>query len=162
MAQSKTNAMRLLDKAKAAYTVHEYSTQDGAIDGVSVAHKLGQNPQQVFKTLVTKAASGQHYVFVIPVEGELDLKKAARTVGEKSVAMLPVADLLKVTGYVRGGCSPLGMKKQLGTVIHQSAVEQHTIVVSGGRIGAQIELEPQRLAELCGARFEDIVHQAGQ
>ena len=98
----------------------------------------------------------------MPVEGELDLKKAARTVGEKSVAMLPVADLLKVTGYVRGGCSPLGMKKQLGTVIHQSAVEQHTIVVSGGRIGAQIELEPQRLAELCGARFEDIVHQAGQ
>ena len=111
MAQPKTNAMRMLDKAKVNYTFHEYDHSDGAIDGVAVAAKLGQDPARVFKTLVTQGASRAFYVFVIPVAEELALKAAARAVGEKSVAMLHVADLLKTTGYVRGGCSPVGMKK---------------------------------------------------
>lgn len=145
MAQSKTNAMRMLDKAKITYQFHEYDHEDGAIDGVSVAHKLNQDPARVFKTLVTQGASKQFYVFVIPVAKELDLKKAAKTVGEKSVAMLPVADLLKTTGYIRGGCSPVGMKKLFVTAIDATAQQQPTVMVSAGRIGAQIELTPQDL-----------------
>lgn len=153
MAQSKTNAMRMLEKAKITYQFHEYDHEDGAIDGVSVAEKLQQNPDQVFKTLVTQGASRQFYVFVIPVAKELDLKKAAKTVKEKNIAMLPVADLLKTTGYIRGGCSPIGMKKQFVTVVDGSAQKQDTIMVSAGRIGAQVQLSPMDLAAVTGAVF---------
>ena len=153
MAQSKTNAMHMLEKAKITYQFHEYDHEDGAIDGVSVAEKLQQNPDQVFKTLVTQGASRQFYVFVIPVAKELDLKKAAKTVKEKNIAMLPVADLLKTTGYIRGGCSPIGMKKQFVTVVDGSAQKQDTIMVSAGRIGAQVQLSPMDLAAVTGAVF---------
>ena len=142
--QTKTNAMRMLEKEKVAYTFHEYDHEDGAIDGVSVAVKLGQDPARVFKTLV------------IPVAAELDLKKAAKAVGEKNVAMLHVADLLKTTGYIRGGCSPVGMKKQFVTVIDASAQDKPTVMVSAGRIGAQVELAPADLARVTKARFESI------
>jgi Cys-tRNA(Pro)/Cys-tRNA(Cys) deacylase len=153
MAQSKTNAMRMLEKAKITYQFHEYDHEDGAIDGVSVAEKLQQNPDQVFKTLVTQGASKQFYVFVIPVAKELDLKKAAKSVNEKNVSMLAVADLLKTTGYIRGGCSPIGMKKQFVTVVDESAQKQDTIMVSAGRIGAQVQLSPMDLAAVTGAVF---------
>lgn len=153
MAQPKTNAMRLLDKAGIAYRFHEYDHSDGAIDGLAVAAKLGQDPARVFKTLVTQGASRAFYVFVIPVAAELDLKKAARAVGEKSVAMLHVAELLKTTGYVRGGCSPVGMKKRFVTVVDQSAAAQPAVMVSAGRIGAQVELAPADLLAAAGAAF---------
>ena len=149
--QTKTNAMRMLEKEKVAYTFHEYDHEDGAIDGVSVAGKLGQDPARVFKTLVTQGASKNFYVFVIPVAAELDLKKAARAVGEKNVAMLHVADLLKTTGYIRGGCSPVGMKKQFVTVLDESILAQPTVMVSGGRIGTQVELAPADLIKAARA-----------
>ena len=153
MAQPKTNAMRLLDKAKIPYQVHEYSHRDGeAVDGASVAALLGQDPAQVFKTLVTKGAGGSFYVFVIPVAKELDLKNAARSVGEKSVAMLHVADLLKTTGYVRGGCSPVGMKKQFVTVFDESVLAQPSVMVSAGKIGTQIQLAPANLLAVIRAQ----------
>lgn len=156
MAEGKTNAMRFLDKQKAEYTTHFYSHEDGAIDGVSVAAKVGIPAEKVFKTLVTKGASRQYYVFVVPVAKELDLKKAARCVGEKSVEMIPVADINKVTGYIRGGCSPIGMKKQFPTVLDSTAQQLDTMVVSGGKIGTQIELSPDLLAKLITAQFEEI------
>ena len=149
----KTNVMRMLDKAGVAYTPHAYDASDGAIDGAAVARKLGQDPAAVFKTLVTQGASKNYFVFVIPVLRELDLKKAARAVGEKSVAMLHVADLLKVTGYVRGGCSPLGMKKAFPTFIDETAQLFDTICVSAGKIGAQVELAPDDLLRLSGAQY---------
>ena len=155
--EDKTNVMRLLDKAKAAYTAHEYDHSDGAIDGEAVAKKLGQDPARVFKTLVTRGASCNYYVFVVPVCAELDLKKAAKSVGEKSVEMIHVADINKVTGYIRGGCSPLGMKKAYPTRIDASALGFDTIMVSAGRIGAQIELAPADLARLSGAEAADLV-----
>lgn len=157
MAEQKTNAMRGLDKAKIPYRFHEYDHSDGLIDGMAVAAKLGQDPAQVFKTLVTRSNTGTVYVFVIPVAQELDLKKAAKAVKEKSVSMLAVAELLKTTGYIRGGCSPIGMKKRFGTVIHQSAMEFDTIMVSAGRIGAQLELSPKDLVSVTGAACGDIV-----
>ena len=156
MAQPKTNAMRMLDKAKVNYTFHEYDHSDGAIDGVAVAAKLGQDPARVFKTLVTQGASRAFYVFVIPVAEELDLKAAARAVGEKSVAMLHVADLLKTTGYIRGGCSPVGMKKAFVTTVDASAQDKETIMVSAGRIGAQVELAPADLLAVTGAKYAAI------
>ena len=155
--QTKTNAMRKLETEKVAYTFHEYNHEDGAIDGVSVANKLGQDPAQVFKTLVTQGASKNFYVFVIPVAAELDLKKAAKAVGEKSVAMLHVADLLKTTGYIRGGCSPVGMKKQFVTVFHESMLEQSQVMVSGGRIGLQIQLAPADLIAAVKGKTADII-----
>lgn len=159
MAQPKTNAMRMLEKEKMAYTFHEYPHDDGAIDGLAVAGKLGQDPARVFKTLVTQGASRAFYVFVIPVAAELDLKKAARAVGEKSVAMLHVADLLKTTGYIRGGCSPVGMKKRFVTVVDASAENWPTIMVSAGRIGAQVELRPADLLAVTGAVWGELVMQ---
>ena len=144
--EAKTNAMRMLERAKVAYTAHEYPHAAGeAVDGATVAKLTGQDPARVFKTLVTQGADRNYYVFVIPVEAELDLKKAARAAGVKSVAMLHVADLLKVTGYVRGGCGPVGMKKQYKTVFDLSCLTQPTILVSAGRIGAQIEAAPADL-----------------
>ena len=161
MAQPKTNAMRMLDKAKVNYTFHEYDHSDGAIDGVAVAAKLGQDPARVFKTLVTQGASRAFYVFVIPVAEELDLKAAARAVGEKSVAMLHVVDLLKTTGYVRGGCSPVGMKKAYPTVFHETVTDYDTVYISAGKIGAQVELAPRPLLELLGAETADLIVKEG-
>ena len=158
MSQAKTNAMRMLDRAKISYTALEYPHQEGqAVDGVTVAQMLGQNPDQVFKTLVTQGASHNYYVFVVPVAASLDLKKAARDVGEKSVAMLHVADINKVTGYIRGGCSPVGMKKQFVTVFHESMLEQSQVMVSGGRIGLQIQLAPADLIAAVKGKTADII-----
>lgn len=156
MAEEKTNVMRLLDQKKAPYTPHRYAAPGGAVDGVTVAGLIGRTPEQVFKTLVTCAPSGTHYVFVVPVLRELDLKAAARAVGEKSIAMLRQAELLPLTGYVHGGCSPLGMKKQFRTVLDESARTLETMVVSAGKIGAQVELPPAELARLARAQFAPV------
>ena len=156
--EEKTNVMRLLDQKKVPYTPHAYPHGDGeAPDGVTVARSLGLDPDRVFKTLVTKGASGGYYVFDIPVAATLDLKKAARAVGEKSVAMLPSKELLPLTGYVHGGCSPVGMKKPFTTVFHRSALDQETILVSAGKIGFQVEVRPGDLIALVGAKAEDVV-----
>ena len=157
MAEQKTNVMRALDQKKVRYTPHEYPHGAEAVDGVTVAGLIGAAPEQVFKTLVTRGASKSIYVFVIPVAAELDLKKAARAVGEKSIAMIHVSEITALTGCVRGGCSPIGMKKQYKTVYHESALEQETIIVSAGRIGSQVELEPNALATLTRGQFADII-----
>ena len=153
--EEKTNVCRVLEQKGIPYALHTYPA-DGPIDGVSVAGYLGQDVEQVFKTLVTKGASGAYYVFDIPVAENLDLKKAAKAVGEKSIAMLPQKDLLPLTGYVHGGCSPVGMKKQFPTVFHETAVLFDTICVSAGRIGAQVETSPLALMELLGAETADV------
>ncbi|MGN7760285.1 Cys-tRNA(Pro) deacylase [Paenibacillus sp. 22594] len=153
---TKTNAMRILDTRKIAYEVHQYDNEDGQIHGTAVAEKVGLPPETVFKTLV--AHNGPNlYVFVIPVADELDLKKAAKAAGEKKIEMLPVKDLLKWTGYVRGGCSPVGMKKLYPTFIHSSAEALATIAVSGGKIGMQMELAPGQLAGVTGAKFSELI-----
>lgn len=152
----KTNAMRMLDRQKIAYTVNTYECED-FVDGVHIAQMLGQNEEQSYKTLVTKGKSGGYYVFVLPVARELDMKKAASAVGEKSVEMLHVKDINAVTGYIRGGCSPLGMKKQFPTVVDSSAESFETIIISGGRLGSQIMLAPGDLVSACGGSFADIV-----
>ena len=157
MAEQKTNVMRALEQKKVRYTPHEYPHGAEAVDGVTVAGLIGAAPEQVFKTLVTRGASKSIYVFVIPVAAELDLKKAARAVGEKSIAMIHVSEITALTGYVRGGCSPIGMKKQYKTVYHESALEQETIIVSAGRIGSQVELAPNALATLTRGQFADII-----
>ena len=157
MAEQKTNVMRALEQKKIRYTPHEYPHGAEAVDGVTVAGLIGAAPEQVFKTLVTRGASKNIYVFVIPVAAELDLKKAARAVGEKSITMIHVSEITALTGYVRGGCSPIGMKKQYKTVYHESALEQQTIIVSAGRIGSQVELEPNALATLTRGQFADII-----
>lgn len=156
MSEEKTNVMRVLDQKKVPYTPHHYAHPDGAVDGASVAALIGKDPASVCKTLVTQGASKKYYVFVIPVLRELDLKAAARAVGEKSVAMLHVADLLKTTGYVRGGCSPVGMKKAFVTTVDESAEDKETIMVSAGRIGAQVELAPADLLAVTGAKYAAI------
>ena len=156
--EAKTNAMRILERAKVPYTAHEYAHEEGvAVDGVTVAASMGEDPACVYKTLVTQGSSKNYFVFVIPVAAELDLKAAARSVGEKSVAMLHVADINKVTGYVRGGCSPLGMKKAYRTVFDRSALAGASIIVSGGGIGYQIELAPEELIRLARADTADII-----
>ena len=151
----KTNVMRLLDAAGIAYKPHFYDP-NGSIDGVSVAAALGQDVEQVFKTLVTRGASGAYYVFDIPVAGNLDLKKAARAVGEKSIAMIAQKELLPLTGYIHGGCSPVGMKKPFPTVFHETVILYDTICVSAGRIGVQVELDPEELRNFIGAKTADI------
>lgn len=151
--EAKTNAMRILEREKVLYTAHEYPHEEGvAVDGVTVANSMGENPACVFKTLVTQGASRNYFVFVIPVAEELDLKAAARSVGEKSVAMIHVAEINRVTGYVRGGCSPIGMKKQYITVFDTSVQEQEKVYVSGGRIGTQICCAPTDLLRAARAR----------
>ena len=154
--EEKTNVMRLLEQKSVPYTAHEYPA-DGPLDGVSVAQYLGQDVEQVFKTLVTRGASGAYYVFDIPVAENLDLKKAAKTVGEKSIAMIQQKELLPLTGYVHGGCSPLGMKKQFPTVFHETVVLFDTICVSAGKIGFQVEVDPQALMALTDASAADVV-----
>ena len=149
--ETKTNVMRVLDRAKIPYRTYTYEHGDGPVDGESVAALLGQNPEQVFKTLVTRGERGGFFVFVIPVGRELDLKAAARAVGEKAVSMLHVADLLPTSGYVRGGCSPIGMKKQFPTVLDSSALNFDTIIFSAGKIGSQVEISPHSLLDLIHA-----------
>lgn len=159
MAVSKTNAMRLLDSKKAEYAMLSYEVNDGKVDGVSVAAKIGKPKEMVFKTLVTQGASKNIYVFVIPVEAELDLKKAAKAAGEKKVEMIHVKDIQKLTGYIRGGCSPIGMKKLYRTFIDSSAEQLDRMIVSGGKIGVQIELSPKILKDVIDA---EIVELSGQ
>lgn len=157
--EEKTNVMRVLEQKHIPYTAHTYPA-DGPTDGVSVANYLHQDVEQVFKTLVTKAASGIYYVFDIPVAENLDLKKAAKAVGEKSIAMIPQKELLPLTGYVHGGCSPVGMKKQFHTVFHETVILFDTICVSAGKIGAQVEVAPDALIALLGADTADVVVEA--
>ena len=151
----KTNAIRLLEQKKIPFTIHNY-TDSGAVSGMEVAAVLGENPEAVFKTLVTVGKSGEHYVFVVPVNRELSLKKAANVAGEKSVSMIKSKELLPLTGYIHGGCSPIGMKKFFRTFIDRSAENQQTIMVSGGKIGDQIEIAPQELAKVIRFMLEDI------
>lgn len=153
--EEKTNAVRLLTQKKLAFQTHDY-TDSGAVSGLEVAQALEQEPQRMFKTLVTEGRSGAHYVFLVPVAGELDLKKAASAVGEKSVAMIKSKDLLPLTGYIHGGCSPVGMKKFFPTVIDQSAAQFDTIFFSGGRIGLQIETSLTELEKVIRFRLADI------
>ncbi len=151
----KTNVMRILDQKKVSYNHYTYA-DTGAISGMEVATVLGQDPAQVFKTLVTVGKTGQHYVFVVPVKGELDLKKAASAVGEKSIAMIKSKELLPLTGYVHGGCSPIGMKKFFPTTIDASARDQKTILFSAGKIGYQVEVSPEDLAKVIKYQLADI------
>jgi len=155
MAEVKTNAVRIVETHGAAYTLHSYPCKE-PLDGVTVADRLGADVARVFKTLVTQGKSGAYFVFVIPAAAELDLKKAARSVSEKAVAMIPVKDINKVTGYVRGGCSPVGMKKAYVTRIDASARAQEAIFVSAGRLGQQMELDPVKLADIAGAEFDEL------
>lgn len=155
--QEKTNAMRILDQRKISYEVRTYPHGDEAVDGAEVARLLGQDPKTVYKTLVTQGASRQYYVFDIPVEAELDLKKAAKAVGEKSLDLLHVKELLPLTGYVRGGCSPIGMKKQFPTIFHSAAEGLKQVAVSGGKIGLQVLLDPRELVRLVRGQFADVI-----
>ena len=154
--EEKTNVMRTLDQKKIPYTAFSYDP-NGPIDGVSVAAETGLDAAGVFKTLVTKGASGAYYVFDIPVAENLDLKKAAKAVGEKSIAMLPQKELLPLTGYVHGGCSPVGMKKQFPTVFHETVNELDLIAVSAGKIGHQVQVKPDDLLKLLRAKTADVV-----
>ena len=153
----KTNAMRILDSKKIEYKMYSYEVGDNHIDGVSVAHKLNQDEKMVFKTLVAQGASRNFYVFVIPVAENLDMKKAAKAAGEKNMEMIHVKDINKVTGYIRGGCSPVGMKKLYSTFVHESGKDLEKIIVSGGKIGFQIELSPSDLQETINFKYADII-----
>lgn len=152
----KTNAMRFLEKNKIDYTMQTYQC-DEFIDGVTCANALGQSLDETFKTLVAHGKTGNYYCFLLPVALELDLKKATKSVGEKSVELIHVKDINKITGYVRGGCTPIGMKKQFKTVIHESAGSLPLFYISGGRIGTQICLSPAELAKSINAQFADII-----
>ncbi|MFE8701961.1 Cys-tRNA(Pro) deacylase [Cytobacillus sp. FJAT-54145] len=156
MGKQKTNAMRILDSKKVQYEVLTYDSEDGKIDGVSVASKVNKDPKLVYKTLVAQGNSKNLYVFVVPVEKELDLKKAAKAAGEKKVEMIPVKDILKWTGYIRGGCSPIGMKKIYPTFIDQEADQLDQLVVSGGKIGVQVELTVEDLKSITNAMMAEI------
>ncbi len=151
----KTNAMRMLERAKVPFEHIQYECEE-FIDALHISDMLGQEYHTVFKTLVTVGKSGEHYVFCIPIHKELDLKKAAKTVGEKSVSMLPTKDLLATTGYIRGGCTPIGMKKQFSTVINNSANELSYMILSGGRIGSQLKLSPKDLPKVIPCQFAAI------
>ena len=156
--EEKTNVMRVLEQKKIAYTPHSYPHEEGmAVDGVTVAKSMGFDPAIVFKTFVARGASKQYYVFDVPVAENLDLIKAAKAVGEKSIEMLHQKELLPLTGYVHGGCSPVGMKKLFPTVFHETAENLETMIVSAGKIGYQVELAPHDLAALVRAKFADII-----
>lgn len=154
----KTNVMRILDGKKIPYESHSYEP-DPTMSGEQIAGILGENPDHVFKTLVTQGKSGGYYVFVVPVQSELDLKKAAKTAGEKAVNMIKQKELLPLTGYVHGGCSPIGMKKQFPTFLHETAEQYDTIFVSAGKVGCQIELSPQDLMTVIRCNFADVAAQ---
>jgi len=161
-ASVKTNAVRLLDLKKVEYTLYEYDAPEGFLDGVSVAKATGIEPERVFKTLVTQGASNTYYVCVIPVARELDMKKAAKHFGEKKLDMIPAKDITSVTGYVKGGCSPIGMKKQFKTAVDESARNFERIVVSAGKVGLQMELPVESLLSETGARLADLTVQAAE
>lgn len=152
----KTNAVRILDQANISYQILEYNLGKKPVDGVSVASEIGHPAEHVFKTLVTTGGTNKFYVFVIPVNTELDLKACAKVVGEKKIEMLPMKDLLAVTGYVRGGCSPVGMKKLFPTFIDQSAETLEYMIVSAGKIGMQILLNPKDLQNITKAKFASL------
>lgn len=152
----KTNVMRVLDGKKIPYESHTYEP-DPTLSGAQIAEILGENPDHVFKTLVTQGKSGSYYVFVVPVQAELDLKKAAKAAGEKAVNMIKQKELLPLTGYVHGGCSPIGMKKQFPTFLHETAKQYDNIFVSAGKVGCQIELSPQDLMTVVRYDFANIV-----
>lgn len=154
--EAKTNALRMLDRAKISYVPHTYECGE-FIDGVHIAEMLGQAPEATFKTIVTVGKSGKYYVFVLPVDKELDLKKCARAAEEKSVEPVHVKDINAISGYIRGGVSPIGMKKQFPTFVHESAQNLEKIFVSGGRLGLQLELSPEDLLKACTGKFADIV-----
>lgn len=156
MAIQKTNVMRILESAEISYKFYTYESGGSAIDGVSVASKIGQPVDKVYKTLVTRGASKNFFIFVIPVAKELNLKAAARSVGEKSVEMIRMDEINKVTGYIRGGCSPIGMKKEYKTVIDNSCQNLETIIFSAGKIGIQVEVAPNLLIEFVKAGVEEI------
>lgn len=155
-AKSKTNALRMLDAQQVEYKAHDFDLKDNFTSGSDLARMLGQDPERVFKTLVTETPKGEHYVCVIPVDESLDMKKAAKVLGEKKLDMLPMKKLLPLTGYIHGGCSPVGMKKPFRTVIDETAQLFDTMYVSGGRPGLQIEIAPEKLAEIVGAEFADL------
>ncbi len=157
MPEQKTNVMRVLDQKKIAYTAHSYPHGEEAVDGVTVAKLTGLDAERVFKTLVTRGASRKNYVFVIPVAEELDLKKAAKAAGEKSIAMIHVSEINALTGYIRGGCSPIGMKKQFETFYHESCLALPTMAVSAGKIGAQVELSPAALIGITRGKTADLI-----
>lgn len=155
---NKTNARRLLENASIPFRFYEYDVADGRIDGRSIAEKIGESPDQVFKTLVTQAPPGKEYfVFVVPASGELDLKKAAKACGRKSIEMIPQKLLFPLTGYVHGGCSPIGMKKQFPTFIDETAILYDYICVSGGRIGTNLGIDPEALASFIGAELVPLI-----
>lgn len=156
MAEEKTNVMRLLDQKKVPYTPRQYDVGDGALDAVTAARRMGIEPESCYKTLVTVGASKRNYVFVVPGPGELDLKAAAKAAGEKSIEMIPQAQLLPLTGYIHGGCSPIGMKKRLPTFIDASAQALPEMTVSAGKVGRQVTLKPQDLCGFVGARFAPV------
>jgi len=155
--ETKTNAMRILDSNKINYKIHSYENKDNKIDGVAVAHKIGKDVDSVFKTLVTQGHSKEFYVFVIPVAEELDMKKASKIAGEKNIDMIHVKDINTITGYIRGGCSPLGMKKVFKTFIQEEALLFDTVIFSGGKIGSQIEMNPNDIEKVITCSFEDII-----
>jgi len=157
MSHLKTNAMRILDKAGISYNTYSYDSVDGLIDGISVAKKISQPVDLVYKTLVTQGSSREYYVFVIPVTDELDLKAAARAVNEKSIEMIKVSDINKITGYIRGGCSPVGMKKEYKTVVNDSCLTQEKMIFSAGKIGYQIEMAPDDLLKITHGNTAHIV-----
>ena len=157
MSEEKTNVMRLLEQAGVDYRPHAYPHGKEPVDAMTAAQMLGIDPQRVFKTLVTRGTSGGIFVFVIPAPATLHLKKAASAAGEKAVEMIHVSEINRVTGYIRGGCSPLGMKKRYPTFFEESAMLYDTILVSAGRIGSQVELNGETLAELCGGTLTDLI-----
>lgn len=152
----KTNAMRILDKKKITYRVNSYVCEE-FIDGVHIADKLGQAYDQSFKTLIAEGKSKEHYVFVIPVDKEIDFKKAAKVVGEKSIELIPVKEIQKLTGYIRGGCTPIGMKKLFPTIIQESARDHEEIIISGGKLGLQILLNPEDLRMVVQGEYGDVI-----
>lgn len=155
--EEKTNVMRILAQKKISYKEYTYEC-DGALSGVEVANSLSQDPDHVFKTLVTTNGKNGYFVFMVPVAKELNLKKAAKAVGQKSIEMIKSKDLLGLTGYIHGGCSPIGMKKQFVTTVHASARELDTIIFSGGKIGFQVEVSPSDLESVVPLKYEDIIN----
>jgi len=155
--EEKTNVMRILDSQGIQYQRHEYDSSDGLIDGENVARKMNQPCEKVYKTLVTKGNTGEYFVFCLPVNLELDLKKCAKTVNQKSVAMIPVADINKITGYIRGGCSPIGMKTNYTTAFHENIILLDTVILSAGKIGQQIEISPTDIIEYTKGMVADII-----
>ncbi|OIJ10812.1 aminoacyl-tRNA deacylase [Anaerobacillus alkalilacustris] len=155
--EKKTNAMRILDKEKVNYEIFTFESEEGKIDGVSVAEKINMDVRVVYKTLISQGNSKELFVFIIPVDKELDLKKAAKAVGEKKIELIPVKEITKLTGYVRGGCSPIGMKKLFRTTIESGANDLQEIIVSGGKIGVQIQLPISDLIKVTKAEFAPII-----